>query len=96
MRKNVPITGFIIGLILPIVGFALVYFAWFNGRPVGSVINSLMHDGMMAGKVLTMSLLVNLVPFMYFNIKRLDYALKGTVIATTLYGVFIVIIMYVW
>lgn len=96
MRKNVPITGFIIGVLLPIVGFALVYLAWFKGRPVGSVINSLMHDGKMAGKVLTMSLLVNLIPFMYFNVKRLDYAMKGVVIATSLYAVLIVIIMFVW
>jgi amino acid permease len=96
MRKNVPIVGFIIGILLPILGFAILYFLWFKGRDVGAVLSSMAHDHKMAGKVLTMSLLINLVPFVYCNTKRLDYAMKGIVIATMLYAVLIVLVMFVW
>lgn len=96
MRKNVPIVGFIIGILAPVLGFAILYFFWFKGRPVDSVLNAMAHDHKMAGKVLTMSLLINLLPFNYFNTKRLDYAMKGVVIATMLYVVLIVLVMFVW
>jgi hypothetical protein len=96
MRKNVPIVGFIIGILLPILGFAILYFLWFRGHDIGTVLSSMTHDHKMAGKVLTMSLLINLIPFVYCNTKRLDYAMKGIVIATMLYAVLIVLVMFVW
>lgn len=96
MRKNVPIVGFIIGLLLPILGFAIVYFMWFKGRDLGAVISMLAHDHRVTPKVLTLSLLINLVPFVYCNAKRLDYAMRGIVIATMLYALLIVLIMFVW
>ncbi len=96
MRKNVPIVGFIIGILMPVLGFAILYLLWFKGRGVGSVLSAMGHDHKMAGKVLTMSLLINLLPFNYFNTKRLDYAMKGVVIATMLYVVLIVLVMFVW
>jgi hypothetical protein len=50
----------------------------------------------MASKVLTLGLLINLVPFVYFVFKHLDYALRGVFIATMLYALLIVLIMFVW
>jgi amino acid permease len=96
MRKNVPIVGFIIGLLLPMVGFGIVYLMWFKGRDMSSVISMLSHDKRVTPKVLTLSLLINLLPFLYFNVKRLDYAMKGTVIATMMYALLIFLIMFVW
>ncbi len=96
MRLNVPIVGFIVGVLMPIVGFTIVYFMWFSGRDVSAVFNAMTHDHKMASKVLTMSLLANLLPFLYCNNKRLDYAMRGIVIATMLYAVLIVMVMFVW
>jgi Mg/Co/Ni transporter MgtE len=97
MKKNVPIVGFIIGLVLPFVGFFIVYLLWRSrGEGFGEFARSLTHRSGMTSKVLTLSLLPNLIPFIYCNMKRLDYAMKGIVIATCLYAVFIFIIMFVW
>jgi hypothetical protein len=41
-------------------------------------------------------LLINLIPFVYFNMKRLDYAMRGVFIATMLYALFIVLVKFVW
>lgn len=96
MRLNVPIVGFLIGILLPLLGFAVVYTLWFNGRDFDSVMSMLLHDKRISPKVLTLSLLANLIPFVIFNTKRLDYAMKGVVIATMLYALLIVLIMFVW
>jgi len=96
MRRNVPIVGFIVGVLCPVIGFMIVYLMWFRGRDMGSVVSMLMHDKRLAPKVLTLSLLANLIPFVYCNTKRLDFAMKGIVIATMLYALLIVLIMFVW
>lgn len=95
-RINVPILGFIVGLLLPVLGFFIVYFLMFRANTIGGLAQSLMHDHKSASKVLTLSLLINLVPFVYCNAKRLDYAMRGIVSATMLYAVFIVMVMFVW
>jgi hypothetical protein len=66
------------------------------GESLGEFARSLTHLKGMSSKVLTLSLLINLVPFLYCNVKRLDYAMKGIVIATMIYAVFIVLIKFVW
>ncbi|GAA4462384.1 hypothetical protein GCM10023093_08860 [Nemorincola caseinilytica] len=97
MRRNVPIVGFVVGLLLPVLGFFIVYFLMFrSSSTIGGLLQSLMHDHKSASKVLTLSLLINLVPFVYCNTKRLDYAMRGIVSATMLYAVFIVLVMFVW
>ena len=96
-RLNVPIIGFIVALLLPFVGFFIVYFIMFSSKAtIGGLLNSMVHDHKAAGKVLTMSLLINLVPFVYTNTKRLDDAMRGIVSATMLYALLIVLVMYVW
>lgn len=96
MRRNLPIIGFIIGILLPIVGFAVVYLIWFNGRELSSVLRLMMADGKTASKVMTLSLLANLIPFVYCNNKRYDYTMRGIVTATMLYAALIVMVMFVW
>jgi len=96
MNRNVPLFGFIIGLLLPILGYAIVFFFWNHGTSFGGFWNTIRHDADILAKILTMSLLVNLVPFLYYNYKRLDLTVRGIVIATVLYAVLIVLIKYVW
>jgi hypothetical protein len=96
MKRNVPIFGFTIGILLPLLGFVIMYFLWGHGMGIGKFISLLSDNKKEFAKVLTMSVLINLVPFLYFNTKRLDYSMNGTVVATMLYAVLIVLIMFVW
>jgi hypothetical protein len=43
-----------------------------------------------------LSLLANLVPFVWFTSKRLDFWARGVFIATMIYVLFIVLIKFVW
>jgi hypothetical protein len=96
MKLNLPITGFIIGLLLPLVGMFIMYLLWGNHQGIGSFVDALLHHSGMAAKVMLLGTLANLIPFVYFNMKRLDYAMRGVFIATMLYALFIVLVKFVW
>lgn len=96
MKFDVPIVGFIIGLLLPCLGLFIVYLCWGHHQGLFNFLYSLTGQRGMAAKVLLLSVLPNLIPFAYCNVKRLDYALRGIFIATMLYALFVVIIMFVW
>ena len=96
MRFNKPVVGFILGLLLPLIGIFLVYLWKGDHQGFFLFVSSLTRLKGMASKVFTLSILINLVPFVYCINKRLDYALRGIFIATMLYAVMSVWIMFVW
>ena len=96
MKRNVPVVGFVIGLFLPLAGLLIMKFLWFGHETFSEFIHRLGANHSILAKVLTMSLLVNLIPFVYCINKRYDYTMNGVVVATMLYAVLIVLIMFVW
>ena len=96
MKKNVPIFGFIIGLLLPIVGLFIVYGMWGHGQGIFSFLSDLTAQPGLASKVMTLSLLTNLIPFVYYTTKRLDYTARGIFVATMLYAMIVVLVKFVW
>lgn len=96
MKRNVPILGFIIGALLPLLGMYLFHFVVNARQPFGAFIDSLMHQHQLAAKVLTVSILINLVPFLLFTSRRLDYSARGVFIATMLYALLIILLKFVW
>ncbi len=96
MRINRPVIGFILGLILPFVGFLIVFLVLGGGKNFSPFIERLMVYHKELAMVISLSILANLAPFIYFNSKRLDAASKGVFIATMLYAVLIVLLRFVW
>jgi len=96
MNRNVPIFGFVIGILLPIIGLFIMYGLWGHGEGMGKFLHELTVLRGMAAKVMTLSLLVNLVPFVYYTGKRLDYTARGIFVATMLYAMVVVLVKFVW
>lgn len=97
MKRDVPVIGFIIGALTPLLGFLIVYLIFRNGgQSVENFISTYWSNNKTFAKLLTLSLLANLVPFVYCNSKRYDYISRGIFIATMLYVVFIILLMFVW
>jgi hypothetical protein len=96
MKRDSPVLGFVIGLFLPFVGMIIMYFLWGHGQGFGAFLKSLTFQPGLASKVITLSLLPNLVPFVYCNMKRIDLTMRGIVIATMIYALFIILIKFVW
>lgn len=96
MNRNIPILGFIMGLLLPLGGLFVVYYLWGHSEGIVPFVKSLTAQPGLASKVLTLSLLANLIPFVYYTSKRLDYTARGVFIATMLYALLVVLIKFVW
>lgn len=97
MKRNVPVVGFIIGALVPLIGYFVVYLIFKNsGQSLENFTSAYWSNNRTFAKLLTLSLLANLIPFVYCNFKRLDYISKGIFVATMLYVVFIVLLMFVW
>jgi len=96
MRLNMPIVGFLVGLFLPVLGFFFMFLIWRHGMSLGEFFHALMQDHKSMARVVLMGSLANLIPFAYTNMKRLDYAMRGIFVATMLYAVFILLLMFVW
>lgn len=95
MRLNQPIVGLVIGLIMPLFGLIVVYFVLANGMSFEDFLSHTSASNDFAGKVITLSVLANLLPFLYFNRRRLDYTVKGIVIATILFMVLFIYVKFV-
>ena len=96
MTRNVPILGLIIGLLFPLIGVIIMYFVRFKGVEFGEYIISLFSNGKLGSMVLSLSALLNIIPFLYYTNKRLDLTARGIMVATMLYFVLFVLIKFVW
>lgn len=96
MRINRPIVGFLLGLLMPVIGFFIVFFVMRGGNSFASFLTILGAQHRLLSTVISLSILANLVPFIYFNSRRLDEASKGVFIATMLFAVVIVLLRFVW
>lgn len=97
MKRDIPVIGFIVGALTPMLGFFVVYLIFKNnGQSIENFIKAYWANNKTFAKLLTLSLLANLLPFVYCNFKRYDYISKGVFVATMLYVVLIVLLMFVW
>jgi Mg/Co/Ni transporter MgtE len=94
--KDIAFIGLIVGLLFPVLGMAVLYFAWFHNTPVSSYVSLMQHDHSLCAKVLSLSLIGNLIPFFLFNRARRPLMMRGVLIATMLCAVFIVLVKFVW
>ena len=83
MKLNVPIIGYILGLIFPLIGSICIYYILFRtAYSFDGYWKIFTSDYDRAAKALTLSLLFNLIPFLYCNYKRYDQTVRGIVSAT--------------
>src|SRR5437879_1674372 len=87
MRLNRPIIGFIIGLIVPVIGFIIVFALRRHGLTFDQFMYGLTSNHNDAALNFTLSILANGLVFGYFSNRRLDYTARGIFIATMLYVV---------
>lgn len=96
MRLNRPIIGFILGILMPLLGFLVVFAILGTGVGLSAFTNHLLEYHKDLAKVISLSLLANALPFVLFTNRRLDYAARGVFIATMLYAVLIVLLRFIW
>lgn len=96
MKRNLPVLGFIIGIIMPLIGYLVVFLVLGQGQSLGQFSANMAGNHPNLAKVLSLSILANLLPFIYYTNKRLDLTARGIFIATMLYALVILLLKYVW
>jgi len=93
--------GLIIGILFPFIAVAILYFVQFSDYSPGRYFGMFFQFGnpvMMeqSSKVVSLSMISNLIPFYYFLNRRLYLTTRGVIIATILSFVLIILYKYVW
>lgn len=88
--------GFVIGVIMPIIGFFIVYLILFHSYTFKDFGAYLMHSHDKAAMVISLAMIMNVIPFIYYTNKRLDYTARGILIATMLYALLVILLRFVW
>lgn len=96
MKRNAPILGLIIGILLPMLGMCIMYLLRFKNIPFTEYVASIFTNGKLGSMVLSLSVLLNVIPFIFYTNRRLDYTARGILIATMLYAVLFILIKFVW
>ena len=93
IKKNHFLTGFISGLLAPFIGFYVYYLISFHYMSFQAYRERLTELGL-AGGVISLSLIANLIVFFYFIQRKTDRSAQGVIGATFLYGLLIIILKY--
>jgi len=96
MKRNLPVLGFIVGIIMPLIGYLVVYLVLGQGQSFGQFSANMAGNHPNLAKVLSLSILANVIPFIFYTNRRLDLTARGIFIATMLYALAIVLLKYVW
>ncbi|XZF13382.1 hypothetical protein ACTHGU_16465 [Chitinophagaceae bacterium MMS25-I14] len=96
MKRNVPVFGFILGAIFPLLGYLVVYLILGRGQTFGAYTDMMLHNHKTLATAISLSMLANLIPFMYYTNKRLDHTARGILVATMLYALVFLLVKFVW
>lgn len=94
MRFNQPIVGFLVGLVLPVLGFFVVYALIYRQLGFDSFFYRFTHESRTTALVISFSILANLIPFALTN-RRYYYFAKGIFIVSMLYVALILWLRFV-
>ena len=92
--KDKFITGFIGGIIAPVVGFYLYYIALFRQMDLSGFYNTLVSNNTLAAAI-SLSLLANLALFFVFDKFGKLNGSRGVIAATFIYGFYIVYLKFI-
>lgn len=107
-KKGVPskgpdnaLLGLLIGLLFPLLGVALLYFLWGNNASFAKYLAMFVTFDFpsqmnASSKVLSLSVIANLIPFYFFLNRRRYQTVKGLLISMVLFFVLIVLYKFVW
>lgn len=87
--KDHFLSGFIPGLLLPLLGFYLYYLGFFGYMELGAFVKHVIAVNL-AVSVLSIGVILNLGLFFLYYYLEMDSAAKGVIGATFLYAFFVV------
>lgn len=109
LKRNKPkkrgpdsaLLGLIIGIIFPCLSVMLLYFIQYRDYSFGRYLGIFIEFGNpylmeQASKLISLSMISNLIPFYYFLNKKCYLSTRGILLATMLSFVLIILYKFVW
>lgn len=100
-RQDVALLGLILGLIFPALAILVLYFFRSGAASFSAYLGMFVRFGEArvmneVSKLISLSMIANLIPFYYFLNRKAYLSTKGVIIATALLGVVMVLYKFVW
>lgn len=100
-KWDIALLGLILGIVFPCIGLLVLYWLqWTDlsfSQYVGKFTNTNSSLGMKAAsKLISLSIIFNLIPFYFFLNKKAMQTVKGVVIASALALLLVVFYLFVW
>jgi hypothetical protein len=89
MKRDAFLSGFIPGLILPVIGFYIYFLLFFRYMGLEKFIAHLLKINMLVS-VLSLGVFLNLALTFYFYQKEADQSIKGVIAASFIYAFIVV------
>ena len=98
---DVAALGLLIGIAFPVLGIIVLYFLWSTSGTFGDYLHSFVsfnnaYEMNKASKVLSLSMIANLIPFYFFLNKKQYLAVRGILISMVLFFLLFVLYRFVW
>lgn len=93
IKKDDVITGFVIGLVAPVLAFLIYYYSKFSAYSLSEIFRYIVTLRLLS-PLISLSLVANLLSFFIFIWLKADRSAKGVLLATFVYGAIIVFIIY--
>ncbi|RYZ50454.1 MAG: hypothetical protein EOP49_13950 [Sphingobacteriales bacterium] len=94
MKRNVPVLGLFLGLLFPLLGMLAMYLVRFSNMSVAEFFKTIFDSPKVGAMILSLGLIANLIPFLFYTSRRLDLTARGVLVATMLYAVLIIILRF--
>ena len=98
---NVAALGLLVGILFPVVAILVLYFFWPTSGTFGDYMHTFVsvhnsYDMNKASKVLSLSMIANLIPFYFFLNKKQFLAVRGILMSMVLFFLLFVLYRFVW
>lgn len=100
-RWDLSAVGMLVGLLFPMLGLLFLYYFLFSDYDFSRYLKMFTNlqekrDVNNASKMLSLSIIANLIPFYFFLNKKMYQVTKGIIFASLLYGILIFMYKFVW
>ena len=98
---NVAALGLLVGIIFPVIAILVLFFFWPTSGTFGDYMHTFVsvnnsYDMNKASKVLSLSMIANLIPFYFFLNKKYFLAVRGILMSMILFFLLFVLYRFVW
>jgi hypothetical protein len=98
---DIAALGLLVGIAFPVIAILILFFFWPTSGTFGDYMHTFVsfsnsYEMNKASKVLSLSMIANLIPFYFFLNKKYYLAVRGILMSMVLFFVLLILYRFVW